>query len=122
MPLAKIKYVENQNHLESNVCRKHVKLINFKHCKITHFLSNIKSEKFTVRICVRIYLPPSPFFDFFPFCFCFTIYCKFRKNKYALAFLIVMIITVITTTIAIITILMMVAIIVIIMYYPQRYP
>ena len=42
MPLAKITYDENQNHLESKVCHKHVKFINFKYYKIIHFLSNIK--------------------------------------------------------------------------------
>ena len=42
MPLAKITYDENQNHLESKVCHKHVKFINFKYYKIIHFLSNMK--------------------------------------------------------------------------------
>ena len=47
MPLAKIKYDENQNHLESKVCHKHVKFINFKYYKIIHFLSN--------KVCVGSY-------------------------------------------------------------------
>ena len=52
MPLTKVKYVENQNHLESNVCQKHAKLINFKYCNIIHFLGYIKfAWEVTIRVC-----------------------------------------------------------------------